>query len=156
MADNFRSYSRFTALPGNIAPFGTTVEELQLTTGQPDRNPITNPVALPKLSRQRLFLRPKGSDGNRLEEPLGPEENAYEGPPSWMALNRSVLRKLSAPMQDALNNAIMQAPVNDLDQGLQQQMQASLQRLSAMREALLTLQDWTETIYLRHVSGNRG
>jgi len=88
MADNFISYSRFTALPPNISQFGVTVEEVALQKGKPDANPIHAPMAAPRVAEARLSLGANGSDRLRLENPLSPQVNPYEGPKSTLSPSR--------------------------------------------------------------------
>jgi hypothetical protein len=94
MADNPISYNRFTQLPANVAVHGYTVEEIRSQRGKPDRNAAISPMAAPRSSAIRLFLRPSGSDQLRVGEPVEPAVDPYEGATSQLSLMRSSLAKL--------------------------------------------------------------
>ena len=69
MANNFVSYSRFTAMPPNIATYGATVEELKSQAGKPDANPVLSPMAASEVTQRRLSLSATGSDRMRVTPP---------------------------------------------------------------------------------------
>ena len=153
MADNFVSYSRFTAMPPDISRFGATVEELQLQRGNPDRNPALSPMAAPRVSMQRLFLRPRGSDQMRLAGPDEPVIDPYEGPQSTLSLSRNALRKLSGSVLVDLE-AEVQASVADKE--TRNLMLDSFRRVIGLRAYLAEINKMTETIYVRSVAASRG
>jgi hypothetical protein len=155
MADNFISYSRFTTLPPNISDFGSTVEEVKLQRGNPDRNPTLSPLAAPRQSALRLFLKPRGSDQLRLGEPVEPGQNAYEGPQSNLGLARNALRKLQTGALVDLQGHV-DSPEHAGDPKTRSLMQDSLRRVGAMRDYLGERTRMTETIYVRAVGSSRG
>ncbi len=120
MANNFISYSRFTAMPPNIATFGATVEELKLQAGKPDANPVLSPMAASEVTARRLSLSATGSDKMRLTLPTGVNVNPYEGPKPVSVLMRSALQKLRGGTFTALRDAVQRARKDD-HQGQQQQ-----------------------------------
>lgn len=154
MADNFISYNRFTALPPNIADYGASVEELQLQRGKADANPMLSPMPVPRVSLQRLFLKPGGSDQLRVGEPLVPVINPYEGPQSTLSLSRNALRKLNGRMLGELEEQVDVGELGDKETtGL---MADSLRRVAGMRNALDDLTKMAEGVYVRSVAASRG
>ena len=154
MADNFISYSRFTALPPNISDYGATVEELQLQRGKPDANPALSPMAAPRIPAQRLFLKPRGSDQLRLGEPVEPDVDPYEGPRSVLTLTRSALRKLDSSVVAELQKLVQSGAIRDAN--LAALMGDSFRRVVGLREYLVQLYEMTEAIYVRSIAAGRG
>lgn len=113
MANNFVSYSRFTAMPPNIATFGATVEELKLQAGKPDANPVLSPMAASEVTQRRLSLSTTGSDKMRLALPTNTMVNPYEGPKPVSVLMRSALQKLRGGTFTALRDAVQRARKDD-------------------------------------------
>lgn len=116
MANNFISYSRFTAMPPNIATYGSTVEELKSQAGKPDANPIHSPMALSEVTQRRLSLSASGSDKMRLTLPTGVAINPYEGPKPVSVLMRTALAKLRGGTFTALRDAVQRARKDGGDQ----------------------------------------
>ena len=58
MAENKISFNRFTALPNNIATYGSTPEELKLQAGTPDPNPSVSPMPSATPADVHLALEP--------------------------------------------------------------------------------------------------
>ena len=78
MAENKISFNRFTALPNNIATYGSTPEELKLQAGTPDPNPSVSPMPSATPADVHLALGRLGSDQLRFQEPVTPAPNAFE------------------------------------------------------------------------------
>ena len=153
MADNFISYNRFTTLPPNIADFGSTVEELKLQRGSPDRNPALSPLPIPYASLRRLFLKPRGSDQLRLGEPDEPDVDPYEGPQSTLSLSRNALKKLNGPILTDLEQMVSGGSLTEDTRSL---MQDSFRRVLGLRAYLDDINKMTENIYVRSVAASRG
>jgi hypothetical protein len=151
MADNFVSYNRFTALPNNIADYGSSVEELRALRGRPDKNPAVSPMAAPAVSQRELALNPTGSDTLRLAEPHEPGVDPYEGPrPVWV-LSRLGTKKLKRGVLSDLLDVVEQLPDGDT----KSLMLDSFARVNAMGELLGERNDMTENIYMRNLAANR-
>lgn len=154
MADNFISYNRFTTLPPNISDFGATVEELKMQRGAPDKNPVLSPMAVPRASLRRLFLKPRGSDQLRLGEPEEPDIDPYEGPQSTLSLSRNALKKLYGNVLTELETHVQDNPAADPQtRGL---MMDSFKRVLSLRAYLDEINQMTESIYVRSVAASRG
>src|SRR5262245_51202824 len=104
--DNYLSFRRFTSVDPNIARFGATVEEFKLQRGAPDPNPVLSPMANPVVTDVRLALLRTGSDRLRLNEPLVPQINPYEGPRMTLVLSRNAVRKLRGKVVTDLGEII--------------------------------------------------
>lgn len=154
MADNFISYSRFTALPPIIARFGWTEEEAASTRGKPDPNPIVAPMAAPAVSEVRLALGPSGSDKMRLAEPQGPEANPYEGSKPTLVSSRNAVRKLSGNIIGNLQSLVQSGAVQD--QSLRALMGDSLRRVVGLREFMDHLNQMAESVYVRSLAASKG
>ena len=154
MADNFISYNRFTALPPNIAQFGTTVEELQLQAGKPDPNPVASPMPETRVPDAKLALTRLGSDKLRLANPTQPLTNPYEGAKSNLALSRNALRRLQGAVIKDLDELVDSDPAIDPD--LRGLMRDSLRRVAGMREYLGQLIQMTEQVYVRSLAASKG
>ncbi|MEE8408345.1 MAG: hypothetical protein V3T05_01945 [Myxococcota bacterium] len=154
MADNFISYSRFTALPPIIARFGWTEEEAAATRGKPDPNPIVSPMAAPAVSEVRLSLAPTGSDKMRLAEPKGPEANPYEGQKPTLVLSRNAVRKLGGNIISNLQSLVQSGAVQD--KNLRALMGDSLRRVVGLREFMVHLNQMAESVYVRSLAASKG
>jgi hypothetical protein len=153
MADNFVSYSRFTAQPSNIASYGNTVEEIKSTAGKPDANPAVSPFTSPAPAMNLLALDGAGSDLQRLGQPTQPQVNPYEGPQTTISSNRNVLAKLNAGVLPQLEQEVQKSSARDADtKGL---MVDSFRRVRAMSEFLGQLNQWSETIQVRAIAASR-
>ncbi len=154
MANNLESYQRFTALPPNIAKFGSTVEELALQQGKPDPNPVLSPMPEQRVAGARLSLSPSGSDKLRLALPQEPAVNPYEGPRSNLGLTRNALRKLRGKVVSGLLDAIDEAAIDDEVKHLMG---------DSIRRALIGLGDYlddsirlSEGVYARCIAASKG
>jgi hypothetical protein len=171
MANNFVSYSRFTALPPNIADFGSTVEELKAQSGKPDANPILNPMAATEVSAKRLALSTTGSDKMRLGLPTNISINPYEGPKPASVLMRSALQKLKGGTFTALRDAVQRARKDDQGQDGQQRrdrddlpndpkllelMDDSLNRVISMNALAERTLSWITFVETMALSSSRG
>lgn len=154
MADNFVSYSRFTALPPNIAEHGVTVEEIRLQRGTPNRNPLASPMPSTRLSRIRLALRPGGSDALRVGEAAAPPVDPYEGPQSELVLTRVALRKLDSGLLTDLEGQVQLQ--TGLPADTRSLMLDSFRRVGALKAYLGELQSMREIIYVRCVAASKG
>lgn len=151
MADNFVSFNRFTALPNNIADFGSSVEELKALRGKPDKNPAASPMAAPAASQRELALNPAGSDTLRLQEPREPGADPYEGPrPVWV-LSRLGTKKLKRGVLTDLQEMVAEMPEGET----KSLMQDSFARVQAMRDLLSDRNALTENIYMRSLAASR-
>ena len=151
MADNFVSFNRFTALPNNIADFGSSVEELKSLRGKPDKNPAASPMAAPAASQKELALGRAGSDTLRLQEPQEPGADPYEGPrPVWV-LSRVGTKKLKRGVLVDLQEAVEDMPDSDT----KSLMLDSFARVQAMRDLLSDRNVMTENIYMRSLAASR-
>lgn len=154
MADNFVSYSRFTAQPSNIAAFGATVEELKGPAGKPDANPAVAPFPAPGPALSLLAMDGAGSDLQRLGEPTQPLINPYEGPQSTISQNRNALTKLSTSTLAELEKVVQASVGSDKEtKGL---MVDSFRRVRAMTEFIGQLNQWSESIQVRAIAASRG
>lgn len=154
MADNFISYSRFTAQPSNIADFGTTVEEIKGTTGKPDGNPVVAPFPAPGPALNLLALDGSGSDLQRLGQPEQPLVDPYEGPARTIGQNRNALGKLDSATLTELEKVVQSKIGSEAEtKGL---MLDSFRRVRAMREFLGQLNQWSEAIQVRTIAASRG
>lgn len=151
MADNFVSFSRFTALPTNIADFGTSAEEVRTHQGKPDKNPAASPMAAPARSRRALALAPAGSDDLRVAEPQDPSADPYEGPRSVLVLSRAGAKKLRHGVLVDLQEVVDGMPESDT----RALMQDSFSRIAAMRDLLAERNEMTENIYMRALAASR-
>ena len=172
MANNFVSYSRFTALPPNIADFGSTVEELKSQSGKPDANPVLNPMASTEVSSRMLALSSQGSDKMRLALPTNVNVNPYEGPRPASVLMRSALQKLKGGTFTALRDAVQRARKDDGDDGQQQKqrdrddlpqdpkllelMDDSLNRVISMNALAERTLSWITFVETMALSSSRG
>lgn len=170
MANNFVSYSRFTAMPPNIATFGATVEELKLQAGKPDANPVLSPMAASEVTAKRLALSATGSDKMRLTLPTGVAINPYEGPKPVSVLMRTALAKLRGGTFTALRDAVQRARKDDQGQQQQQQqrdqlptdpkllelMDDSLNRVISMNALAERTLNWMTFVESMALSSSRG
>jgi hypothetical protein len=154
MADNFLSYSRFTALPPNISSFGGTVEEVQLQQGKPDPNPVLSPMPETRVAEARLSLGASGSDRLRLALPLQPDVNPYEGAKSTLSMSRSAVKKLSGSVVSDLESVVQAG--EGFDPNLQSLMQDSLRRVVGLSEYMGQLNQLTEQIQVRSLAASKG
>lgn len=151
MADNFVSFNRFTALPNNIADYGSSVEELKAQRGRPDKNPAASPMAAPAVSVRELALGPAGSDSLRLQEPQEPGPDPYEGPrPVWV-LSRVGTKKLKRGVLTDLEEVVDALPEGDT----KSLMCDSFARVHAMKDLLSERNAMTENIYMRSLAASR-
>ena len=154
MANNLVSYQRFTALPPNIAQYGSTVEELELQRGKPDPDPVLSPMPRQRVADVRLSLAPTGSDRMRLAIPTEPDQNPYEGPRSGLALTRSALAKLRGNILGDLQQAIETANLTPETRSL---MNDSIRRaLVGLGEHLGSSIALTEAVYARCIAASKG
>ena len=106
MANNTISYNRFSALPANIAHYGTTSEELALQKGAPDPDPVLSPMADGVVPARQLALSRAGSDKLRLANPSQPMANPYEGRKPNLVHSRHAVTKLAGPVVEQLKNLV--------------------------------------------------
>ncbi|MEK7704827.1 MAG: hypothetical protein AAB426_07700 [Myxococcota bacterium] len=144
MATNRIGYRRFSGNLANISEVGFTTEEVKLQHGKPDPNPLLSPMATPQVSAVRLGLAPTGSDKLRLGRPDEPEQNPYEGPQSWLKLNRSAVRKMRGNIVGELRQ-LASGP----------EMEASLSRLLGMAEHISTTVTLGERIQAMQAGANK-
>lgn len=144
MATNRISYRRFSGNLENISEVGYTPEEVKLQHGAPDPNPLLSPMAAPRLGALRLALDPSGSDHLRLGRPVEPEQNPYEGPQSWLTLNRAAVRKMRGSIVGELRK-LAGGP----------EMEASLHRLLGMADHLATTVTLGERIQAMQAGANK-
>lgn len=169
MANNFISYSRFTAMPPNIATYGSTVEELKSQAGRPDANPVLSPMAASEVTQRRLSLSTTGSDKMRLTLPTGVAVNPYEGPKPVSVLMRSALAKLRGGTFTALRDAVQRARRDpDQQQGQNQRdqlpndpkllelMDDSLNRVISMNALADRTLAWMTFVESMALSSSRG
>lgn len=154
MANNFQSFTRFTALPPVIMRFGWTEEEAAATRGKPDPDPLMSPMAAPQVSETQLALAPSGSDKLRLTEPLQPEANPYDGPKPTLVLSRNAVKKLSGNVVAELARLVQGGGVSD--KSLQALMLDSMRRVVGLREYMDHLNRMTESIYVRSLAASKG
>jgi len=154
MADNFISYSRFTAQPSDISAYGATVEELKGPSGKPDANPVVAPFPAPGPAMNLLALDGAGSDLQRLGQPSQPTVNPYEGPQSTISQNRNVLTKLNSGVLPELEKEVQKSVARDAE--TKSLMIDSFRRVRAMSEFLGQLNHWSESIQVRAIAASRG
>ncbi len=154
MANNFISYNRFTALPPVISRFGWTAEEAESTRGKPDPNPMLSPMPSVAVPETRLALAPGGSDKLRLNTPLRPEVNPFEGPKPTLVHSRNVARKLSGNVVGEIQRLVQGGAV--ADGNLQALMSDSIRRVAGLREFLGHLNSLTEGVYARSLATSKG
>jgi hypothetical protein len=154
MANNSVSYQRFTALPPNIAQFGTTVEELELQRGKPDPNPVLSPMPEQRVTDVRLAFAAAGSDKMRLDRPSEPGLNPYEGPRSTLVLTRSAHKKLTGNILGDLQQAVQSAELSPETKSL---MSDSIRRaVVGLGEYLNSNIRLTEGVYARCIAASKG
>lgn len=155
MANNLQSYQRFTAQPSNISQYGSTVEEFAMQRGAPDPNPVHSPMANQAVTDVRLSLSLAGSDRTRLNSPIQPVINPYEGPRFNLVLTRSALKKLKGKALLDLQSAVEDAP--DLSEDTKALMGDSIRRaLIGLGEYLSESIGMTEGIYARCIATSKG
>ena len=98
MAENKISFNRFTALPNNIATYGSTPEELKLQAGTPDPNPSVSPMPSATPADVHLALGRLGSDKLRFQEPVTPAPNAFENNRLNLSVSRAATKRLKSPI----------------------------------------------------------
>jgi hypothetical protein len=147
MADNFISYKRFTALPTDIAQYGSTTQELvQHTKGAPPANPVAAPDATPRATEAVLGLHRAGSDNMRLGELPTPAYNPYEGQKRDYEQIRRVLAKFDTQLLDHLRNAVASANISPEHRVL---MEDSMRRKKYLEDFLREQLKRTQGIYNR-------
>lgn len=154
MADNTISYNRFSALPSNIAHFGSTNEELALQQGAPDPDPVLSPMADQVLPAQQLALSRTGSDKLRLANPHQPMANPYEGQKPNLVLSRHAVTKLTGPVVGQLKGLVESGQV--VEGNVQHQMMHSLKRVASLTSFLNQQNKMVDHIYARTLSVSKG
>ncbi|MBI5507922.1 MAG: hypothetical protein HY903_04105 [Deltaproteobacteria bacterium] len=154
MANNFLSFSRFTAMPPVIARFGWTEEEAAATRGKPEGDPWLSPMAKPAVAEVRLALAPGGSDKTRLNQPNAPEANPYEGPKPTLVSSRNAVKKLAGNVVGELHRLVQGGAVPD--KTLQALMLDSMRRVNGLREYMDHLNQMTEMVYVRSLAASKG
>ena len=154
MANNTISYNRFSALPANIAHYGTTSEELALQKGAPDPDPVLSPMADSIVPAKQLALSRAGSDKLRLTNPSQPMANPYEGRKPNLVHSRHAVTKLAGPVVDQLKNLVNTGEV--VEGNVQHQMMHSLKRVASLTAFLDQQNKMVDTIYARTLSVSKG
>ena len=149
MAQDPISYSRFTQLPSNISVHGSTLEEIKSARGKPDRNVALSPMAAPRRSATRLFLRPSGSDQLRMGQPAEPAGDPSETAPLALSRFRSVLVKLGGGVLADLQATVEQGAVSSPQ--VQQLIMDSLRRVEGLTGYLKNQYALTQGIVARQV-----
>jgi hypothetical protein len=152
--DNYLSFRRFTSVDPNIARFGSTVEEFQLQRGAPDPNPVLSPMANQAVTDVRLALTRTGSDRLRLDQPLEPSVNPYEGPKATLVLSRNAVKKLNGKVVGDLTRLVQGGAV--ADGNLQGLMLDSMRRVNGMREFVAHLNGLAEYVQVRTLAASKG
>jgi hypothetical protein len=147
MADNFISYNRFTALPHDIAKYGSTTQELvQHTKGVVHANPAAAPDAAPRVTESVLGLQREGSDTMRLGELPVPSYNPYEGQKRDYDQIRRVLAKFDTQLLELLKHAVSAAQISPEHKVL---MEDSMRRKKYLEDFLREQLKRTQGIYNR-------
>ncbi|MBT6177662.1 MAG: hypothetical protein HOI23_10485 [Deltaproteobacteria bacterium] len=154
MANNTISYNRFSALPANIAHYGTTSEELALQKGAPDPDPVLSPMADAVVPARQLALSRAGSDKLRLANPSQPMANPYEGRKPNLVHSRHAVTKLAGPVVEQLKNLVNTGAV--VEGNVQHQMMHSLKRVASLTTFLDQQNKMVDTIYARTLSVSKG
>jgi len=154
MANNTISYNRFSALPANIAHYGSTSEELALQKGAPDPDPILSPMADGVIPARQLALSRAGSDKLRLANPHQPLVNPYEGRKPNLVHSRHAVTKLAGPVIDQLKSLVDNGQV--VEGNVQHQMMHSLKRVASLTAFLDQQNKMVDTIYARTLSVSKG
>jgi hypothetical protein len=154
MANNTISYNRFSALPANIAHYGTTSEELALQKGAPDPDPVLSPMADGVVPARQLALSRAGSDKLRLANPSQPMANPYEGRKPNLVHSRHAVTKLAGPVVEQLKNLVNTGAV--VEGNVQHQMMHSLKRVASLTTFLDQQNKMVDTIYARTLSVSKG
>jgi len=154
MANNTISYNRFSALPANIAHYGTTSEELALQKGAPDPDPVLSPMADGVVPAKQLALSRAGSDKLRLANPSQPMANPYEGRKPNLVHSRHAVTKLAGPVVEQLKNLVNTGAV--VEGNVQHQMMHSLKRVASLTTFLDQQNKMVDTIYARTLSVSKG
>ena len=154
MANNTISYNQFSALPANIAHYGTTSEELALQKGAPDPDPVLSPMADGVVPARQLALSRAGSDKLRLANPSQPMANPYEGRKPNLVHSRHAVTKLAGPVVEQLKNLVNTGAV--VEGNVQHQMMHSLKRVASLTTFLDQQNKMVDTIYARTLSVSKG
>lgn len=154
MANNTISYNRFSALPANIANYGSTSEELALQKGAPDPDPVLSPMADAVVPSEQLALSRLGSDKLRLATPSQPMVNPYEGSKPNLVHSRHAVTKLAGPVIDQLKNLVHGGEV--VEGNVQHQMMHSLKRVASLTAFLDQQNKMVDNIYARTLSASKG
>ena len=154
MANNTISYNRFSALPANIANYGSTSEELALQKGAPDPDPVLSPMADAVVPSEQLALSRLGSDKLRLATPSQPMVNPYEGGKPNLVHSRHAVTKLAGPVIDQLKNLVHGGEV--VEGNVQHQMMHSLKRVASLTAFLDQQNKMVDNIYARTLSASKG
>jgi hypothetical protein len=152
MADHLMSYTRFTALPNNLSEVLPSAEEIKLTRGKPDRNPVASPMASTRITGKKLALEPQDTYNLSLGKSPQSVADPFLGPESGFSGMNELIRKLSHPVLEQLTHYLQGKTALDAEQ---RRIQQSLGIVGRLVKKLASTQSMVDHVAVRMVIGNR-